>query len=350
MNSGTETAVRPDQGRRQPAEHRIGGRMAALIAVAAVLVFICGLSLAVGSAALPLSTVWAALTDRDQSIDHITVMDVRLPRTLLGLLVGAALGVAGALMQAVGRNPLADPGILGVNAGAGLAVAVGVAYLGLTTISEFVWLGMVGAVVAAVLVAAIAARGPGGATPLRLTLVGVALTAVLNGLSLSLSLVNPSRFERMRFWGVGSITDRPPGTVEFVAPFIVAGLVLALAASRSLNVLALGDDVARSVGARLGLTRAAAVVSLVLLCGAATAAAGPIAFVGLMVPHAVRMLVGADQRWVIAFSALAGPVLVLAADLFGRVVVRPEELEVGIVTPLFGAPVLIWLVRRTRRL
>ncbi|MBM7366985.1 FecCD family ABC transporter permease [Gordonia hydrophobica] len=339
----------PSTGGRAPS--RRAGRLTALLGVLAVLALLCLASLAVGSAPLPISTVWQALTAYDGAdIDHITIVDTRLPRTVLAVLIGAALGVAGALMQAIGRNPLADPGLLGVNAGAGLAVAVGVAYLGLTTISEFVWLGMIGAVLAAILVMVIAARGAAGPTPLRITLVGVALTAVFNGLSMSLSLVNPSRFERMRFWGVGSIADRPPGTVEFVAPIIVLGLVLAVAAGRSLNAVALGDDMARAVGARVGLTRFGSVVALVLLCGAATAAAGPIAFVGLMVPHAVRMLVGADQRWVIAYSALVGPVLLLVADLVGRVVVRPEELQVGIVTPLIGAPILIWLVRRAKAL
>ena len=316
-----------------------------------LLVALCLISLAIGSASLPLSTVWQALTGYDGAdIDHVTIVDARLPRTVLAVLIGAALGVAGALMQAVGRNPLADPGLLGVNAGAGLAVAIGVAYLGLTTISEFVWLGMLGAVLAAIAVMAIAARGSVGPTPLRITLVGVALTAVFNGLSMSLSLMNPSRFERMRFWGVGSIADRPPGTVEFVAPIIVVGLVLAVAGGRALNAMALGDDMARAIGTRVGLARAGAVIALVLLCGAATAAAGPIAFIGLMVPHAVRMLIGADQRWILAFSALMGPVLLLIADLVGRVVVRPEELQVGIVTPLIGAPILIWLVRRAKSL
>lgn len=327
------------------------GRAVALAGVLIVLAALSVASLAIGSAPLSTATVWQAITAYDGAdIDHVTIVDARLPRTLLAVLIGTALGVAGALMQAVGRNPLADPGLLGVNAGAGLAVALGVAYLGLTTISEFVWLGMLGAVLAAILVMVIAGRGAAGPTPLRITLVGVAMTAVFNGLSMSLTLVNPSRFERMRFWGVGSIADRPPGTVEFVAPIIVVGLVLAVAASRSLNAMALGDDMARAVGSRVGLTRAGAVIALVLLCGAATAAAGPIAFLGLMVPHAVRMLVGVDQRWVIAFSALVGPTLLLAADLLGRMVVRPEELQVGIVTPLIGAPILIWLVRRAKSL
>lgn len=324
-------------------------RFVALAAALTVLAVLCVLSLAVGSAHLPWSTVWGALTGTDGDpggIDHITVVDVRVPRTVIGVLVGAGLGVAGALMQAVTRNPLADPGILGVNAGAGLAVAVGVAYLGLTEIDQFIWLALVGAVVAAVLVAAVSARGRGGTSPLRLILVGVAVTAVFNGVSQSLSLVNPARFEHVRFWGVGTIADRPPGTLGFIAPFIVVGLVLAIASARSLNALALGDDVARSIGTRVQTTRIAGLVALVLLCGAATAAAGPIAFVGLMVPHAVRLVSGVDQRWLLVFSAVVGPALLLAADIIGRLVVWPAELQVGVVMPVLGAPILIWLVRR----
>lgn len=324
-------------------------RFAALAVGLLVLAVLGVLSLAIGSAHLPWSTVWGALTGTDgdpSTIDHITVVEVRVPRTIIGILVGAALGVAGALMQAITRNPLADPGILGVNAGAGLAVAVGVAYLGLTEIDQFIWLALVGAVVAAVLVGAISARGSGGSSPLRLILVGVAVTAVFNGVSQSLSLVNPARFEHVRFWGVGTIADRPPGTVGFIMPFIIVGLVLVLATARSLNALALGDDVARAIGTRVHTTRIVGLVALVLLCGAATAAAGPIAFVGLLVPHAVRLVSGVDQRWLLVFSAVAGSALLLAADIVGRLVVWPAELQVGVVMPVLGAPILIWLVRR----
>ena len=300
----------------------------------------------VGSAELPLSTVWNAIVAPDGSIDHATVREVRIPRTVLAVLVGAALGVGGALMQALTRNPLADPGILGVNAGAGLAVAIGVAFLGLTQISQYVWFAFAGAVVGAVVVAVVAAKAPGGATPLRLTLVGVAVTAVFNGIAMSLTLVDPQRFDRMRFWNVGTVADRPGGTIAVIVPFIVVGLVLALASGRALNALALGDDLATTVGARVAIVRLVGILALVLLCGAATAGAGPIAFIGLMIPHAVRMAVGPDQRVVLAFAVIMGPTLLLAADVLGRLVVRPAELPVGVVTPAIGAPILIWLVRR----
>nr|WP_231492317.1 iron chelate uptake ABC transporter family permease subunit [Glycomyces sp. NRRL B-16210] len=305
-------------------------------------------SLAVGSAPLPLTTVWAALTRPDGSLDHLTVLDLRVPRTALAVLVGAALGLSGALIQALTRNPLADPGILGVNAGAGFAIVLGVALFGVTRIQQYLWLGFAGAVIAALVVYVIAARGPGGANPIRLTLVGVALSAVLSGASSTLALIDPQTFDRMRYWGAGSIADRPDGTIAAILPFIAAGLLLGLACARPLNALALGDDMARAVGARITFTRAAGMVAVTLLCGAATAAAGPIGFIGLMVPHAVRWLTGPDQRWVLPFSLILAPVLLLVADVIGRLVVWPAELQVGVVTALIGAPVLIALVRRAK--
>lgn len=325
-------------------------RLRAVWLAAAVLLLgiACVASLAIGSAQLSVDTVWRALTAPDGSVDHVTVAALRIPRTALGVLVGAALAVAGALIQGLTRNPLADPGILGVNAGAGFAVALGVGLLGVTRIEDYLWLAFIGAVLSAAVVYAIAARGSGGATPIRLTLVGIALGAVFMGASQSLTLLRADTFDRMRFWGVGSIADRPPGTVETVWPIIVAGLLLALTTARGINALALGDDLARSLGARVGLTRGVGIAAITLLCGAATAAAGPIAFVGLMVPHAVRFVTGPDQRWILPFSLVLGPVLVLASDILGRVIVWPAELQVGVVTAFLGAPVLIALVRRSR--
>ncbi|MCK0437920.1 iron chelate uptake ABC transporter family permease subunit [Gordonia alkaliphila] len=321
-------------------------RVAWFVVACLILVAVTVVSVAVGSAPLPLGTVWSALTAPDGSIDHNTILQLRLPRTVLGLLVGAALGVGGALMQALTRNPLADPGLLGVNAGAALAVAAGVAFFGVTQIGQYLPLSLAGAVLGAILVAAIAARAPGGATGLRLTLVGVAVTAVFNGIAMGLSLLSPLYFDRMRFWGVGSIADRPEGTVAAVAPLIVVGLVLSLLSGRALNTLALGEEMAVAMGTRVAATRLTGVLGLVLMCGAATAAAGPIAFIGLMIPHAVRLAAGVDQRWVMAFAVVLGPALLLTADILGRLVIWPDELSVGVMTPLLGAPVLIWLVRR----
>lgn len=323
-------------------------RFILLLASIALLVFVACASLMIGSRPLPLDTVWSAIVSPDGSPEHRVVTDLRIPRTILGILVGAALGVGGALIQAFTRNPLADPGILGVNAGASFAIVVGVSFWGITSISQYLPLAFLGAVATTLLVYVIAGRGGGGATPIRLTLVGVALAAVLTGISSTLALLNPDTFDRMRYWGAGTIADRPDGTIAAVLPFIVVGLVIALSLARSLNAFALGDDLARSLGARLAGTRILTIASITLLCGAATAAAGPIAFIGLMIPHAVRWLTGPDQRWVLPFSLVLAPALLVASDILGRLVVAPAELQVGIVAAFIGAPVLIVLVRRTR--
>src|SRR5690606_10020774 len=263
--------------------------------------------------------------------------------------VGAALGTAGAVAQAVTRNPLADPGILGVSAGAGLAVSLSVALWGVTRVEGYLWFSFAGAFAASVLVYLIALRGPQGATPIRLTLVGVALSAVFTGMSQSLAMLRPTVFDQMRFWGAGTLADRPQGTLEVVLPFILVGLVAALLTGRATNAVAMGDDRARSLGVPVGAVRAASALIITVLCGAATAAVGPIAFIGLMVPHAVRAITGPDQRWVLTFSLVLSPTLLLAADIAGRLLVRPAELQAGIVTALIGAPFLVWLVRRAER-
>ncbi|MGW0182780.1 iron chelate uptake ABC transporter family permease subunit [Nocardia sp. NPDC003345] len=327
---------------------RIAHRWAWLLLSVLILAGVTAASIAVGSVSLPLSTVWDALTAPDGSMDHLTVRTLRVPRTILGLLVGAALGAAGALIQGLTRNPLADPGILGVNGGAGFAIVLGVAAFGVTEIEQYLWFGFAGAVLATALVYVIASRAPGGADPLRLTLVGVALGAVLTGATKTLALLDPETFDRMRFWDAGTIADRPAGTVQIIWPFIVAGLVTALVCARSLNALALGEDLAAAVGVRLPVVRTAAVVAVTLLCGAATAAAGPLVFVGLMVPHAVRRITGPDQRWIMPFTLVLAPVLVLLADIAGRLIIRPAELQVGVVIAYLGAPVLIALIRRRR--
>ncbi|MDR8018574.1 FecCD family ABC transporter permease [Nesterenkonia aerolata] len=323
-------------------------------AVAAVvgsvlLVGLCVLSLFIGSGGLSPQVVWQSLVAGDGGIDHQTVTALRVPRTLLGVLVGAALGVAGALAQAVTRNPLADPGLLGVTAGAGLAVALSVAVFGLTTISGYLWFALAGAFLGAALVYALAMGGTLGATPVRLVLVGVAVSGVFTGASRALAMLRPQVFDRMRFWDAGSLADRPAGTLEAVAPLIGAGVILALVLARSLNAMGLGDEAARSVGVNVTRTRWLSVGAITVLCAAATAAAGPIAFVGLMVPHALRPFVGTDQRRMVMLCLLFAPSLLVGADVLGRLVVRPAELQVGVVVALLGAPVLIALIRHSHR-
>ncbi|HXH32947.1 MAG TPA: Fe(3+)-siderophore ABC transporter permease [Plantibacter sp.] len=328
--------------------HRDGVRATGLLISVCVLIVVIALSLMVGSKSIDAGTVWHALLGAPVGDDGSIVLELRLPRTILGVLVGVALGLSGALIQALTRNPLADPGILGVNAGAGFAVVLAVALLGITSIHQYLWFSFLGAVVATVLVSVIGSAGRGGATPVRLTLAGIALAAVLGGVSSGITLLAPRVFDAMRYWGAGNIANRPPETLAVIVPFIVVGVVIALAVAKPLNAVAMGDDLAATLGARLGRTRVLVIVAVTLLCGAATAAAGPIGFVGLMVPHIVRWFVGPDQRWILAYTIVLAPVLLLASDIVGRVVMSSGELQVGIVTAFIGAPVLIVLVRGKR--
>jgi iron complex transport system permease protein len=279
--------------------------------------------------------------------EQMVVLDLRVPRTLIGLVAGAALGLAGALMQGLTRNPLADPGLLGVNAGASLAVVAAISVFGVTSPAGYVWFAFAGAALAAVLVYLVAS-GRNGPTPLSLTLAGAAVTAVLTSLITLVLLRDLDTLGQYRFWSVGSLVGRDASTVLPLAPFLVAGAVLALVLGRGLNGLALGDDVARGLGQRVGLTRVVAGVAIILLCGSATSLAGPLVFVGLVVPHLARRMVGGDYRWILAYSMPLGAILLVLADTVGRLIAQPAELEAGIVVALIGAPVLIVLVRRDR--
>ena len=323
-------------------------RAAGLFVVIGVLAALCLVSIAVGTEYIPLGRVWHGLFFADGSPQSVIIRELRLPRTVLGLVVGMALGVAGALIQALTRNPLADPGILGVNAGAAFFVAIAVGVLGLSGIDAYVWFAFAGAALAACAVYALGSMGRAGATPIRLTLSGIALGAVLGGITSGMLLLDPDAFDRMRFWSAGSLAGRGVDIVISTAPFIALGLILAALVARPLNAIALGDDLAQSLGARVIRTRVIGVVAVTLLAGAATAAAGPIGFVGLMIPHLVRWFVGPDQRWILIYTVFAAPALLLLSDVVGRLVIRPGELQVGIVTAFVGAPALIVLVRRTR--
>ncbi|WP_442956666.1 iron chelate uptake ABC transporter family permease subunit [Plantibacter sp. Leaf171] len=266
---------------------------------------------------------------------------------LLAIGVGAALGLAGAMMQAVTRNPLADPGILGVNAGAYLAVVLAVAIAGTADLGSYVWWSFAGAGVASVVVYVIGSRGRAGATPVRLVLAGVALSATLQGVTFAITIRNPDIFDKIRFWQAGSLQNRQLDVFLGVLPFLVVGALLALVVSRSLNAVALGDDLATSLGTKVLRTRVLSVVAITLLCGSATAAAGPIAFLGLMSPYLARAVVGPDQRWTLPFTMVFAPIIFLLSDLLGRVAVQ-GEMPVGIVTAFIGAPVLIVLIRRSK--
>jgi iron complex transport system permease protein len=323
-------------------------RTAGIAIAAAALVVVMLLSLAIGAKSIPLGTVIDSLLHPTDTQDSVIVTDLRLPRTILGILVGAALGLAGALMQGLTRNPLADPGLLGVNAGAAAGVIIAISFLGLGGITAYVWFAFAGAAITSVVVYMLGTAGRAGATPVRLALAGTAIAASLTAFTYAVALTDPQLLQRFNQWVVGSLAGRDTETLVRVTPFLLVGIVLALVLSRSLNALALGDDTARALGASVGRTRVAGALAITMLCGAATAAAGPIAFVGLTIPHVARSIVGPDQRWLLPFSALLGPVLLLGADVVGRVVARPGELEVGIVTAIVGAPVFIALVRRRK--
>ncbi|MGQ4489964.1 iron chelate uptake ABC transporter family permease subunit [Streptomyces sp. 372A] len=312
----------------------------------AVLALVCLASIGIGAKALPLSDVWHGLFHYAGSGDDVLVREVRVPRTVLGLLVGAALGLAGAVMQALTRNPLAEPGILGVNAGASAAVVSAISFFGVTSLTGYVWFAFAGAAIVSVAVYFLG--GSRSSTPVRLALAGTAVTAALYGYVNAVQLLDSASLDRLRFWQVGSLASANTETVGKVWPFIAAGVLLTVFIARPLNALEMGDDTARALGANLTRTRVLAMLAVTLLCGAATAACGPIVFIGLMIPHLVRALTGPDLRWILPYAAVLSPVLLLGADVVGRVVARPSELQVGIVTALIGGPVFIYLVRRKR--
>ena len=319
-----------------------------LVGLLVVLVLVSVLSIVVGARSVGLGVVLDALRDYQPADPAHQVVGSRLTRLVAGLLVGAGLGLAGVLLQGVARNPLADPGLLGINAGSALALVCAIALLGISSPLAFVWFAFAGALVVAVVVYAIASLGRDGATPVKLALAGAAIGAVLTSLTTAILLTDVASFDRYRFWTVGSLAGRRMDLVAHLAPFIVVGVVLTLCTGRLLNTLSLGDDVARGLGMRVGTARMAVGAVAVVLCGAATAIAGPLWFVGLLVPHLARLLVGPDHRWLLPYSLLLGPTLLLIADVLGRVVAPPGELQVGVVLSFIGAPFLIALIRRRR--
>lgn len=348
----TTTSLAPGTPVARPRSRRLATRLVAVVVAAAVLLVAVALGLAVGARPVALGDVLRIVTGDATGLapaDVAAVLDLRLPRTVAALLAGAALGVAGAVAQAVTRNPLADPGILGVTAGSAFAVALAVGFAGVSTASGWLWPSFAGAAVAAVAVSIVGGSGSGGGGAARLTLAGLALGSVLSGVTSGIVLADPRRFDAVRAWEVGSLADRGWGPVVTVAPFVAVGVVLALVAARPLDAVALGDDHARSLGVSVGGARLVSLLVVTLLAGGATAVVGPIAFLGLMVAHAARGLVGPSQTWVTGLAVLLGPALLLLADVLGRVVAPPGELAAGLVTAALGAPVLVLVARRRRR-
>ena len=342
----TTTLVRassPTAARRRSVTTRLTWVLVALVALALA----CVASVAFGARIVGWSDIAHGLTGGEDTIGQAAVAK-RIPRTLLAILVGAALGVAGAVMQGVTRNPIADPGILGITSGASLAVVSGIALFGLSAPTSYIWVAIAGAALAAAFVYGIGSLGRGGATPLKLALAGAATSAAFSSLISAILLPRVDVMNVYWHWQIGGVGGATYGRIAQMLPFLVVGALVCLAASRGLNALALGDDVAAGLGERVATTRLLAFVGAVTLCGAATAVAGPIAFVGLVVPHVCRLLIGIDHRWLLPFAAITGATLLTVADVVGRVIARPEEIDVGIITAFVGAPFFIYIVRKQK--
>ncbi|WP_278263393.1 iron chelate uptake ABC transporter family permease subunit [Nocardia sp. AG03] len=321
-------------------------RSAALILLVAVLIVLLAGGLFVGSGDFTVREAWSALFDEGTPTTLGVIREQRIPRTLLAALVGAALGVAGAVMQGLTRNPLADPGILGVNSGAYFAMVLGSVLVGASG-TDYLWWALGGAFAASVLVYFVGSRGVGGASPAKLVLTGVAIASMLSGLAFALTMIHPRTFDAIRGLLIGTLDGRGWPQLSATWLLVLLGLVGAVALTGYLNALALGDDRANALGVPVTAVRAAGFVVITVLCGAATAAVGPITFVGLMVPHAVRMVVGPDHRWMIPLCLVVGPIVLVGSDLLARVATA-SELPVGMVTAFLGAPVLIWLARKEK--
>ena len=346
MSAATlDVAVPGAAVRWRPARVRLAWIIGGTAALGALVV----VSVAFGTRGVSFTDVVGALTGtgRGDELGRAAV-EKRVPRTVLAILVGASLAVAGTTMQAVTRNPLAEPGILGVSSGAALAIVIGIATFQLSDPYGFVAVAVIGSAGAAALVYAIGSLGRGGATPLKLALAGAAMSAAFTSLVNAILLPRVDVLSSFRFWQIGGVGGATWDRLGVAAPFLALGLAICLLNARGMNMLALGDDLAAGLGAQVARTRLASAVGAVILCGTATAFAGPIGFVGLVVPHVCRLVVGTDHRWLLPSCAVGGAALLVGADVLGRVIARPDEIEVGIVTAVVGAPVLIWVVRRQK--
>lgn len=325
-------------------------RIAAIPVLLLLLLLAMLTSVAFGAAQISAGDVWRALFAFDGSTSHLIIRTLRVPRALIAALVGAALAVAGAVMQGLTRNPMADPGILGINAGAALGVVGAVFFLRITSLPYYALFAFAGATVTAVAVYGLGSMGRGGPTPLKLTIAGAAITALLSSFTTGMLILNQRTLEEVRFWLAGSIAGRDLGLLMQAAPYMLAGLVLALILGRQITTLSLGEDTAKGLGQRTGWVKILSAIAVVLLAGGSVAIAGPIGFVGLVIPHVVRLFAGVDYRWILPYAALTGAIFLVISDVAARLILRPLELPVGIMTALIGGPFFIYLVRwRVRR-
>ncbi|GAA1535866.1 iron chelate uptake ABC transporter family permease subunit [Streptomyces albidochromogenes] len=321
---------------------RTGWTAAAVVALLLAVL----LSLAVGARHIAPGVVFDALLHGGTSESAEIVRSLRVPRTVVGVMVGAALALAGTVIQGITRNPIGDPGVLGISQGAAVGVVLAIAFAGVHTLAGYVWFAFVGAGVASVAVYAVASSGRGGASPLKLALAGAAVNALLISVIQGLLTTDAATLDEFRFWQVGSIAGRSAEVAGQIWPFLAAGAVLVLSVARGLDALALGDDVAKGLGQNVATVRIVGGIGATVLTGVGVSAAGPIAFIGLAVPHIARAIVGTDHRWVLPMAALLGPVMLLVSDVIGRIVFPPGEVPAGVMTALIGVPFLIAMVRR----
>lgn len=303
-------------------------------------------SIMLGAAEIDPQTVLSAIFEFDEtSFDHLVIQTVRLPRVLAGAIVGASLAVAGAIMQGLTRNPLASPGILGINAGAAFAVVLAVFVMGSPPLSTYAVFAMIGATVAAIIVYGLGSMGRGGATPLRLTLAGVILTAFISAFTTAILIMDQDTLDQIRFWTVGSLAGREWTLLAQTSPYMIVGMIGALLLARQITTISLGEDIAAGLGQNTMLVKGLSAMVVVLLAGGAVSLAGPVGFVGLVAPHLVRFIVGVDYRWILPYSAVIGAIIVIGGDMVARVIIRPQELPVGVMMALLGAPFFIYLAR-----
>lgn len=320
-----------------------------VLVLSIILLGVCVLaSLAFGSRTVGWDELMAGLFQPDVQSHGANVVRQRIARTVFCLMCGAALGVSGALMQSVTRNPIADPSILGVNTGASLFVVCGISFLHISTPSQYIWFALAGAIITAIFVFGIGSMGSGGATPLKLVLAGAATSAALSSLVMAIMIPRSNVMDQFRFWQVGSVGSGNWSTISTLTPFLLVGILIALFSAPALNALALGDEVAKGLGVRTGTLRLIAAFGGVLLCAAATALAGPIGFIGLLATHVIRLIIGPDLRYVIPMAALSGAIILMISDVCGRLIGSPGELEVGVVTAFVGAPILILLTMKSK--
>lgn len=302
-------------------------------------------SVTLGAADIPLDKILASFIAFDGSYEHLVIQTVRLPRVLIAILVGSALAVSGALMQGLTRNPLADPGILGIESGAALAVVATIFIFGSSSLSVLTIVAFLGAGVTATLVYFLGSLGRGGATPLNLTVAGAALTALISSLTTSVLIVSQRTLQEIRFWLAGSLAGRDTNILLQALPFVMVGLVVAFALGRQITTMSLGEDVAKGLGQKTAWVKIVTAISVVLLAGSSVALAGPIGFIGLVVPHMVKFYIKADYRWILPYSAVLGAILLLIADIAARLLLKPQELPVGVMTALIGAPFFVYLAK-----